>query len=626
MAKEKLTNINDYTLTNASNTKIIFYPINAFYKAKVKSQDKSVIVSFELKKEKEEKIYSTHISLVNEENETLYTSYQMYLVELSKNRYALISSKNNVETKASKYKETIDFNVVGFKNFFDFINNNQKLSKMLPILTQELKHTIESFQAKKKTIKLISESEIFNYYQNISGFIINELEAFLTIPEEEELRETILNNISSNSPVIFNNKTHLKVTYLSLFAFIVNKVKSEYIKPESILEKKHLKVELDNSSISKKEFDLLIPNILNTKDKKNNSELLESINKYISYDESKKIINKLKVLIANDIYLDETSATRYTKEPIIKDLVLKSFTNLWFYPLPQNQVLIYNYHEDVIDFLYVASTDMVFELLNSYKKTAVKEEYKEYHHLIKPLTSLITETVEKKTQSFIRIYFLTLIISSIYNYKHLENTAYLFNNGDYIIDLSFDKGKYKITLCNKHNNKKYGHFSKITDVTKDKLAISLKAGEKEFTKHINDIIYTNIHESLFDLRLIIKSDEISHKGITFTLNQNKKEDVLDLTLTAEDLLLILSNIKASKKEQLVKKEPEVKKEIKPIKRNVSEKEETAILRKCHTIVEIMKKQNLDNEKYRKVVKLYKEYNKSNPKRKDEILIELKELI
>lgn len=626
MSKNKLININDYTLINEDKTNIYFFPQFSLFQEKVQSTNKNLYVLFELKKEKEQDLYSTHISMVNSDSENLYSSYLIYFVEIDQNKYAIINSKNNIETKKNKYKEIIDFNKLDYETFINLIRNNKKLSKMLPELTNELKKSLKNLKSKKATVGSSQQSEIFNYYQNVSGYLINELESFLTIEEEKDISTSILKNVKNNYPVVLYNQSHLNLAYLGLYAFIINKVKSSFVKPDSVLEKKYLKIELPEFAINKEEFEKILPSILNTKEKKSTNELTDCITSIIDYSSNKVVTKKLKVLMASSKYLDGTSKSKYITEDNLKDLILSSFINLWYYPLPQGQVLIYNFDNDNIEFICISSLDILYELFVSYKKNTNNKETKEYIHLLKSLGNLITDNVQKKTQSFIRIYLLTLIVTNLYNYRCINKDALLFDKGDYILNLTFDKGKYNITVVNAKTSQKVGRLIKVKEQTQENISSSLKNSEREFTKVVNKIIYNNLESALLELSFIFNVTDVSHKGITITIQRPQKEDIFECKLTAEQLLVILSSIKPSKTEKLVKLENKEEKEIKKIPRVISEKDEAYIVRKCHTIVDIMKKQNLDNDKYRKIVKLYKELNKSKDKRRNEILLELKELI
>ena len=157
--------------------------------------------------------------------------------------------------------------------------------------------------------------------------------------------------------------------------------------------------------------------------------------------------------------------------------------------------------------------------------------------------------------------------------------------------------------------------------------------EKSFNKYINDLIYKNFAYSLDNLNIDIKINDLTNNDIKIKINRSINKDSFDCAFTMGEFLNILSNIKISQPKEI--KQEEVIEEIEVIEeptteveeeRLISQEEYDFIIRKSHTIANILETTNIQNDIYEKVVELYNSIEKATKKDKEKIVLQIKELL
>ena len=238
--KQRISNINDYTLIEKGDlvSEIYFYPQCALTNQKIRSKKDQLCVLFELKNEKEPGLYLLHTYLLDKEGKKIFQAYSLYLKELEQYKYAILKSKNDHYHAEIIKKEIIDFNTLDFDSLLAVISKNSELVKILPDLKMGLEEKVESLVTEKRKAIYIDLPSTQNYYQNITGNIIDELAKQLTTEDEMELSKEILRNIKKNFKVILHDKYQMDLVYTAIYALIKKNIKGTNIKHQDILYSK----------------------------------------------------------------------------------------------------------------------------------------------------------------------------------------------------------------------------------------------------------------------------------------------------------------------------------------------------------------------------------------------------
>ena len=625
--RKQISNINKYTLIEIGKkvNRIYFYPEQALLKERVRTKKKQATILFELYKEKEDGIYLFYVNLLDREGNNLFRSYSLYLEEIEKYKYIILKRKEYKKHANTLKGEIINFNELDYNKFLEILKNNSELRKMIPYLKKALKKENEDIKNIKKIASHISINKPNIYYHNVLGSLIDKIIKAATSDNELEISDNILKNIKKNLKVILNNKNEMDLAYATIYSKIVNALKIETIKPVDTLTKAKLKVDTNREEMSYKELLKIIDNYYNNKPNDNNivAERIEFIINLRPNAES--ISNYLKVIIANEKYIDDNKKdrSRHIKEDALKELIIKTLNSSNYIPLPRNQVLLYNKRNEKIDFVAIITTDLIVTLLDTYRFNRL-DELKEARDLAKTISNIILKNQTKENLNTLKIDILTLINILIYNYKNIYDESLLFDKSKYLIDLDYKDGKCEIKIIDRDTEKKYGRLNNIDEETNQAINKSLNRGEKSFNRLINKIIYESIENSLNSLKCNIKINDVSLKKITVQIQKGQKANYYTSNFTLEELLNIITTIKI-KREKIVLEEPKEEKIEEPTPKQNNE-ERDYVIRKVLSIVDIMSKKPLDNQNYKKVVELYEEYQKSEKERKEEILNELKKLI
>ncbi len=640
----KISNINDYTLIETGDvvSNIYFYPHYAMIKEKVRSKKNQICLLFEIHKERESHLYTLYTYLLNKEGEKIFHSYSLYLKEIDKYKYILLKSKNDANHAEVIKKEIIDFNTLDYSNFLTILSNNKELSKMIPDLKEALSEKAESLVEEKRQAKYIDIPSLNNYYNNIIGYLVDDIEKQVTTEDEIETTRNILKNIKSNFNVVLHNKYQTNLAYIATIASIINHIKSNLIKPDNILEAKDLKTDTNKLSINIKDLNYILNSFLNNlKDEPVNINDLNIVQERIEYILTSKsrlkcVTNFIKVILIDDKYTDSTKRNRSINEYELKELILSSFTKHTYRPLPRNQVLFYNEEDNNVDFIAIISLDLVLNLLRTYKLNT-NEEY--YHHIeiINTVENIVIKNNQLNNKNTLHLNILTLLHMLIYNYKNINQNALLFDKGLYILSLDYNNGAYDIKIISHDSDKKYGKVCKLNKDTNELVRKALNKSEKQFNSILNKIIYKSLEESLNTLQYNINLNYISNQDITVSILKPYKEDFFECTFTLGELLLLITSLKGKKEKQPKKEEPEniiVEESEDNIKeeqsieetKSLSIEEREYIIRKSNTIFQIMNTNPLDNENYQKVAELYKKFINSSKEEQEEILLQLKDLL
>lgn len=641
----KISNINDYTLIEKGDivNNIYFYPHFAMIKQKIRSKKSQFCVLFELRKEKEPFIYCLYAYLLDKEGNKVFYSYSQYLKEIEKYKYIVLNSKNDANHAEVIKKEIIDFNTLNYDNFLTILSNNHELSKMIPDLKEALEEKAESLVKEKKKATYIDIPSPKNYYQNVTGYLIDAVEEQVTTEEELSISSTILRNVKKNFQVVLYNKYQTDLAYTSLYATIINQVRSFHLKPTNILEAKELKVDTNKVSIEYQDLNYILDSFISNLNEE--QEILEDLNivqeriEYIltTKPRLKEITNFIKVILIDDKYIDPTKRNRCINENDLKELIIKSLTEYTYRPLPRNQVLLYTENSSTIGFVAIISLDMIMTLLKTYKINN-NDENKTNINILKTIENIILKGQKKKTANTVSLNILTILHMFIYNYKNINNKALLFDKGQYILKLDYNLGTYDIKIIDRDTEKKYGKLSKLDEETNEVVRKALNKGEKQFNTILNKIIYESIKSSLTYLKYQITINDLTNNDIVIKLLKPYKNNYFECSFNLGEFLILLTSIKNPKDKTSTKDEtfealdtPE-KEEMSqekqtPLKEDTLSKEEKDyILRKSYIIVNIMETKPLDNPNYQKVVELYKKLDQVSKEEKEVILQKLKELI
>lgn len=641
----KISNINDYTLIEKGDivNNIYFYPHFAMIKQKIRSKKSQFCVLFELRKEKEPFIYCLYAYLLDKEGNKVFYSYSQYLKEIEKYKYIVLNSKNDANHAEVIKKEIIDFNTLNYDNFLTILSNNHELSKMIPDLKEALEEKAESLVKEKKKATYIDIPSPKNYYQNVTGYLIDAVEEQVTTEEELSISSTILRNVKKNFQVVLYNKYQTDLAYTSLYATIINQVRSFHLKPTNILEAKELKVDTNKVSIEYQDLNYILDSFISNLNEE--QEIIEDLNivqeriEYIltSKPRLKEITNFIKVILIDDKYIDPTKRNRCINENDLKELIIKSLTEYTYRPLPRNQVLLYTENSSTIGFVAIISLDMIMTLLKTYKINN-NDENKTNINILKTIENIILKGQKKKTANTVSLNILTILHMFIYNYKNINNKALLFDKGQYILKLDYNLGTYDIKIIDRDTEKKYGKLSKLDEETNEVVRKALNKGEKQFNTILNKIIYESIKSSLTYLKYQITINDLTNNDIVIKLLKPYKNNYFECSFNLGEFLILLTSIKNPKDKTSTKdetfevldtpeKEEMSQEEQNPLKEDTLSKEEKDyILRKSYTIVNIMETKPLDNPNYQKVVELYKKLDQVSKEEKEVILQKLKELI
>lgn len=636
--KQRISNINDYTLIEKGDlvSEIYFYPQCALTNQKIRSKKDQLCVLFELKNEKEPGLYLLHTYLLDKEGKKIFQAYSLYLKELEQYKYAILKSKNDHYHAEIIKKEIIDFNTLDFDSLLAVISKNSELVKILPDLKMGLEEKVESLVTEKRKAIYIDLPSTQNYYQNITGNIIDELAKQLTTEDEMELSKEILRNIKKNFKVILHDKYQMDLVYTAIYALIIKNIKGTTIKPQDILDSKDLKIDTNKTSLAYEDLDKLLNSFIESlKQETTINEELNIIEERIEYALSTKpklkvITDFIKIILIDDKYVDQSKRNRSIEESLLKELIINSLTNCNYRPLPRNQVLLYTENDNKIDFIAIISLDLIEKLLHTYKVNT--KDNKVYENILKTIDNIIDKGQHKKTETTLILSIYTLLHISIYNNKYNKNTL-LFEKGIFIPKLDFNLGEYEITIINRLTGKKHGKITRMSLETKEVIKKSLSKNEKSFNKYINDLIYKNFAYSLDNLNIDIKIKDLTNNDIKIKINRSINKDSFDCAFTMGEFLNILSNIKISQPKEI--KQEEVIEEIEVIEepttevveeRLISQEEYDFIIRKSHTIANILETTNIQNDTYEKVVELYNSIEKATKKDKEKIVLQIKELL
>ena len=633
MTMKKYINLNDYTLLKDSANEVIrFYPEAAILKQVVDYQTDTLYIEFNIEKDPKTKVNIMYVSLINSDNEELYKSYSIYLKEVSLYKYVILNSINDYADAEIMPSLIIDFNKLNYNNFLNILANHKDLSRMVPDLKNALESDIKSLSEAKNIAEIINVQSPLNYFQNITGYLINEIEQIVSNDEEEDISHKILKSFKKKYEIALNDKNQITLSFLSLQANLLGKVKSNNLVSKNILETAELKTDTNKEGISLKELNNILESIVE-KEKSNKPipDDLNIIQERIVYlienkPKVKQFNNLLKVILASEKYISNNKRVRAIDEQKLKELVIKSLTKLTYRTLPRNQILIYNLEENV-DFIAIISTDKIMELLSTYHIN--RNSDKLYLDLYKKVSDIIYKDDVKKDATYLIALIYNLLAINIYYYKNISNSILLFDKGEAIINLDYKEGEYDISIINKNTNKKMANISKIAYDTKITIKNELKKSEKAFTSFINKIIYNNLIKDLEELAINVEIKNISHNGIIISFKKHLKEDIFTGEFTLGELLTIFATVKELKRKEPKKEEveeidlEEVEEEEEPEEETMNEEEKNAVLRKASAIAEVMNNRPIDNDNYKEIAEIFNEYRKT---KNEELLPTLKEAL
>ena len=630
MPIKKYINLNDYTLLKDSGIETIkFYPEAAILKQRVEKTKDTLYIDFEIEKDPKSKVNIMYVTLISSDNEELYKSYSIYLKEVSLYKYIILDSINDYEDADVMPSLIIDFNKLNYNNFLDILAKNKDLSRMIPELKKALENDIKSLAEAKNIAEVINIQSPLNYYQNVTGYLINEIETLIANEEEEEISRRILKTFKKKYEIALKDPNQINLSFLSLLANTISKIRSNNLTPKKVLEPNELKTDTNKEFISFKDLNNILNSIIEKeKSRKPITGDLNIIQERIVYlietkPRIKEFTKLIKIIIAKDKYLSNNKRIRTVDEEKLKEVLLKALTNLTYRTLPRNQILIYNLEENV-DFIAIISQDMISELLGTYYIN--RNSPKEYLDMYKKINEIISDSTPKKDELYLKILINNLIAMNIYYYKNVSNNILLIDKGDAIINLDYKEGEYDISIIDKNTNKKYASVSKINEDTKDLIKIELNKGEKNFTSLINKIIYQNIYNDLINLAIEIEIKELNHKDILVKFPKTLKEDIFSGEFSLESLLLIFTQLKELKKKTVVEveeldiPEPEPVVEEEPA---MKQEEINQIIRKASAIAEVMNTRPIANDNYKYIAELYNEYRAT---KNEDLLPTLKEAL
>lgn len=618
MQSSKLRNLNDYTiLRESSSPKIYFYPSYSVAGIKITTLKDATCLVFDITP-KGNNLYQMVTTLVNGDYEPVYTLYSFYLEEIEPYHYYLFNDSDNNDKSLM-----INFNTLNFTELKELMTKNGEFNKLAPYLVKELKKEQLDLQEERQEASGIDVPSRDNYYQNVVGFIVNELLKLATSEDEQTVKK-IAHSLKKNFDVVMYNETQNRLSLLTLKAFLVNKVKSVQRKPRSVLETIDLKTDTNKTSMMMSDLNAILNSFIKKLKKKDVEEIEKNIiQERIEYilnikPRLKEVTNYMKIILADDIYLLEDARVRKCSEDKIKDVILNCLAENNIQPLPRNEVLIYNSSNDVIDFLVILSIDKLEEIISTYRMNCTTENSKIIGY-IKIIDKMLSNG-KINLENYLTISLFNLLLLNDFNSKTVSSNCLWFNKGKFILKLDYIKGNYDIKVINTNTNKEIGRLLKLTKETKLNIKESLDKGEKSFNTYINNLIYKSVKEAIITDNIEIKYREDDPLLSRIIFKRNGSNDVFDCTLTVLNFLEIISEVKPAKLKQAKREEiSKVNKDVSLVNKNNID----YILRKADVIYNIMKEQKLDNPEYEQVSKLYSQYKKNN---KEEILEEIAKLI
>ncbi len=630
MSKE-LVNLNDYTLINknANVIDIYFYPAHSITKTKVTEEEKELCIKFLIER-RDDGLCDMHCSLVILFDKEIYNSYNILVKEIDTNKFALVREIDEADDAEVLPKSTIDFNILDYDYFLEILKISQDLQKLVPYLAEHLRENVKGLQDVQETIEHLNVMGPSCFYQNMIAYYVDAIEGMI-VEDDDKIREKILENIKKNFDQVFvRNQLQIELTYINLIAIIIKNIKSDFIKPISFLEAKELRCDSSKGFIYLHELNDVLDNIQEDYEKETSKEI-SSVNERVKFflktkPYIKHFKNYMRVILADDNYLVEGSKDRVIDEEHLKNAIVDALSNFTYRPLERNLVLLYGKDDEKCHFMCIASIDFIFSLLQTYRLNNQVENQR-YIQDYKTLLNLYRNNNQSTKEETLRVYILLILMLNIYYYKNFDSLV-LFNKGTYILKLDFVKGDYDIQAIDRKTEESIGRLVKLSSAMKDDIKAALSKNEKTFNELINGVLLDNIEENICLGTVNTDINDIKHKDIVIYLTKNRKNDVFDLTLTLDELLVLLTEFKPAsdfKKErkEKAKKNPD---EIQIIESD-KEKDKAFVLRKADTIYNIMEINEIDSDEYKKIASLYKNYLKeTDPNKKNNIYRQLANII
>ncbi len=621
MSISKTYNLNKYTTVEKGKVdKINFYLQAAMLEKDTYRKNNSLHVTFELKKEKEDKLYDMHIFLIKNKD-ILYRSYSLYLKEIDEYYYAILKNKSDIKHAEVLPKNTINFNELDFNTFKKLLSNEEEFTNMISELTKALKEYQEEINDEKEVALTIDIPTPTNYYHNVVGNTIIKIEEIIANEEEQDIIDKILNQAKKKFEVVLSNDYDRKLALLNLQAYNLYQSRSVNLKPQDILKDSELKTDTNKEELTTKELFNTLDDFIKDEELSEDNIISERIHYILSEKPRlKEMTNYLRIILSSNDYINAKRRVRAVSEFELKELLIKSLVDETYLPLPRNEVLIYHLNEEKIDFLCIISLDLIEKLFNTYKLNSVDENEKAcvmYNDIHKLLND---KNISNESHLTILIELITIMY--LYYYRNINSKTLLFNKGEYIINLDYYKGDYDIKIVNKNNKKVFGKLIKITDEMTSTIKESLDKGEKYFTECINSIIYNNFNKAIVNQSLNIEIKSLTHKGIKFILRRPVKENIFECNFPIDVMLMLL--ISPNKPRATSPKE---EKEIvdNNYKYNIPVNDYEYIVRKADTISKIMENSPINNKTYKDIVKYYDKFKAAKEDKKTEILLKLAEL-
>lgn len=620
------TNLNKYTLIerDSKEDRIIFYPEFAINGVEIKRPLDTLRVKFVITKGNDPQLYVMHVSLVNKGDIELYNSYSIYLKQTNEYKYILLKTLNDFDNADILPRAVIDFETIDYNEFLKALTNNEELQKMVPALKKALEENITDLEEEQRKVQTINIPSPSNYYQNISGSIINEIEKVIANKEEKKLSDKILKNVYKNYRALLHDKYQYQLFNISMYATYLSRIKSNMLKPRNILETKDLKLDTNKQEITYQDFDEIMCNFIDyLRTQSAVTEDLNIIQERIEYiitykPRIKEFKNYAKIIMCDDKFIDKNKRVRAIKESELKELILRSLSNQTYRPLPRNQVILYNIEDkNIINFIGVFSLDKIMEILGTYKTTN-NVEIKQSKIKFEIVEKIIKNEPVTKNEIYIKLLIEELLTINVYCYKNVPRILIL-SKGEYILNLDYKKGEYDINIINKNSRKSYGKLIKLSDTTKLLIKTSLRKNENAFISLINSLVLKNIDQVLLNDSIKYNITKLTHRGINIQFGKATKEDILSINMPLDVLLTILSTTRFSK----IISDDETMEDDDILIEDIDQEEREYILRKSNTIAKIMETTPLDNETYKKIADLYTKYTESND---EKIYEELKSVI
>ena len=618
--------VGPYTLLESNERDIYyFYPTLSLIKEEIVRKKNTLCIVFDIFPYNEE-IYSMNVSVIDKDNDTKFTTYTINLIKQDKNIYNIINILSNNEVEIL---EEINFKTLDYEGFISLLTTNNELQRIIPTLRQELEKNKNNLNNEKEVVKVIDIPSKVNYYQNITGYIIDTLEHLVTTEDELDLSKEILKSVKRSHEVVLYNEQYCNLAYLSVYANITNQIKSKEQKNTRSLDVKELKCDTNKTELSYSEYDKIINSFIN---KEQLDEELNIIQERIEYELNSKprvteFTNHIQIILADDKYIDDKKRVRAVKESSLKELVSYNLKENNYRILPRNEAIIYNFKEDnkTLDFIAIISIDLIEKILKLIT-IDMNKETKPKTDILRALENIKSNNKINSKPNNIRALIYTLIMIEIYYYKNINEKILLFSSGQNIINLDYKNGGYDISIINRNNDRLIGKLSRLTDDTIEEIRKSLNASEKEFNQLINKIIMNNMCASLSKLNIDIDIKDISHEDIYIMFNRTCKKDVFRGKFTLDELLVTLTNAKINK----IKKVKEVVEEEQPKEEyilGILKEDYEYIVRKSKTIADIMLENKSKNEIYRKIADLYNQFKHAkNVSIKKKIVLELGNLL